>query len=170
MKLHSDLTINGKKYPAGSYIPWYIVYPFFLIHMLLFGLSGFRMAYSDDPPDVAFLYMHGGLAIYVYVGAYVALFGVDRVKWMFINAALGLFGIYAQINLILQLFGKTADQFPWYLHVIPFLYYVLYTFLLYQMVLDVSGARENDARKKVVESSYVVGSVVLYLLIYSVAG
>lgn len=166
MKVHSEITINGKSYPKNSQLAWYMVYPFFLVHMLAFGLSGFFMAYSGDGPDVGFLYAHGGIAIVVYVIFYFALFGLDQVKWMFINAALGLFGIYAQINLILSLFGKRAEQFPWYVHVIPFLYYVLYTFLLYQMVLDVSGARHNESRKKIVEGIYVVGSIGMYTLIY----
>lgn len=166
MKVHSGISINGKNYPKGSFLKWYQVYPFFLIHMLMFGLSGFFMAYADDGPDVTFLYMHGGFAILVYVIFYFALFGVDQVRWMFINAALGLFGIYAQIDLILTLFGKSADQFPWYVHVVPFGYYVLYTFLLYQMVLDVSGARTSETRKKVVEGFYVVGSILIYTLIY----
>lgn len=166
MKVHSEISINGKKYPKGSPLAWYMVYPFFLVHMLAFGLSGFFMAYSSDGPDVGFLYMHGGFAIFVYVIFYFALFGVDQVKWMFINAALGLFGIYAQINLILSVFGKRAEQFPWHVHVVPFLYYVLYTFLLYQMVLDVSGARRNETRKKIVEGFYVVGSLGVYTLIY----
>ena len=65
-----------------------MVYPFFLVHMLAFGLSGFIMAYSSESPDIAFLYAHGGLAIFVYVIFYLALCGVDQVKWMFINAAL----------------------------------------------------------------------------------
>jgi hypothetical protein len=166
MKLHSAVSVNGKKYPSGSELAWYMVYPFFLVHMLAFGLSGFFMAYSSDGPDVSFLYLHGGFAIFVYVVFYFALFGVDQVRWMFINAALGLYGIYAQINLILSLFGKQADQFPWYVHVIPFGYYVLYTFLLYQMVLDLSGARHNESRKKIVEGFYVVGSIVVYTLIW----
>ena len=166
MKLHSEVSVSGRKYPRGSELAWYMVYPFFLLHMLGFGLSGFFMAYSSDGPDIGFLYAHGGFAIFVYLVFYFALFGVDQVKWMFINAALGLFGIYAQINLILSLFDKRADQFPWYVHVIPFLYYVLYTFLIYQMVLDVSGARDNEARKRIVEGFYVVGSIGIYTLIY----
>lgn len=166
MKVHSEIRINGKKYPRGSHLAWYMVYPFFLVHMLAFGLSGFFMAYSSDGPGVGFLYMHGGFAIIVYVIFYFALFGVDQVKWMFINAALGLFGIYAQINLILSIFGKRAEQFPWHVHVVPFLYYVLYTFLLYQMVLDVSGAHRSESRRKIVEGCYVVGSLGVYTLIY----
>jgi len=51
-------------------------------------------------------------------------------------------------------------------HVIPFLYYVLYTFLLYQLVLEVTGARENLQRKKLVEGFYVGISVMVYTAIY----
>lgn len=166
MKLHSDLTVNGKAYQAGDEIPWYFIYPFFGIHMLMFGGSGFFMAYADDGPGLGFLYMHGGFACLVYIVFYLAIFGVDRVRWMFINAALGLFGIYAQIDLLLSWFGKNADDYSVAVHAIPFLYYVLYTFLLYQLVLEVSGANRSEGRRRIVETLYVVGSVVVYGLIY----
>lgn len=170
MKLHSDLKINGKLHRKGTSIPWYNIYPFFLIHMLMFGLSGFFMAYSSNSPDISFLYMHGGFAIFIYTIFYVSIFGVDEVKWMFINSALGLMGIYAQIDLILSLFDRQASDFPASVHVIPFLYYILYTFLLYQMVLDVSGARENPGRKKHAEVFYVAVSVLVYLAVWLIKG
>lgn len=166
MKAHTDIEINGKTYRKGAQFSGYMIYGFFLVHMLAFGLSGFFMAYTDDGPEISFLYMHGGFAIFVYLIFYLAIFGVDEVKWMFINAGLGLFGIYAQINLILALFGKQARDFPWYVHVIPFLYYVLYTFLLYQLVLEMTGARDNPQRKKLVEGFYVGISVLVYTAIY----
>jgi len=168
MKLRTDLKINGKLHRKGSSIAWYSIYPFFLVHMLTFGLSGFFMAYSSDAPGLGFLYMHGGLAIFVYTVFYIAFFGADEVKWMFINSLLGLLGIYAQIDLILSLFGKQASDYPVWVHVIPFLYYILYTFLLYQMVLDISRARDNPGRKKMVEGFYIVASVLVYGVIYLV--
>ena len=85
---------------------------------------------------------------------------------MFINSAHGLLGIYAQIDLILSFFGKQASDFPPSVHVVPFLYYILYTFLLYQMVLDISGARNNPGRKRLVEFFYVIVSVLVYGVIY----
>jgi len=120
----------------------------------------------DDGPEISFLYMHGGFAIFVYLIFYLVIFGLDEVKWMFIKAGLGPFGVYAQINLILALFGKQAEDFPWYVHVIPFLYYVLYTFLLYQLVLELTGARENPQGKRLVEGFYVGISVLVYTAIY----
>ena len=167
MKLHSALTINGKAYPAGSEIAWYKVYPFFLFHMLMFGGSGFVMAYSSggDAEHVGFLYMHGGIAITVYVIFYYAMFGNDEMRWMFINAGLGLLGIRAEISWLLGWFGKSIGDYPWYVHVIPFAYYVLYTFLLRQLVLDVAGARDNPGRKAFVERCYVVVSLAVYLVL-----
>jgi hypothetical protein len=134
--------------------------------MLVFGMSGFYMAYANDGAPVYFLYMHGGFAIVVYTIFYLTIFGPGQVKWMFINASLGLLGIYAQINWLLSLFGKQAGDYPLSVHVIPFLYYILYTFLLYQLILDLSGARNNPQRRRLVENSYITISVLIYGVIY----
>jgi hypothetical protein len=98
MKLRADMTINGQTYARGTDVPWSKVYPFFLLHMLIFGGSGFFMAYATSHPPVPFLYLHGGFAIAIYTVFYLVMFGRDEVKWMFINAGLGLLGIYAQID------------------------------------------------------------------------
>ena len=165
MKLHSEITINGKVYPKGSEIPGTSIYPFFLVHMLMFGGSGFLMAYGGNGAPVGFLYAHGGFAILVYLAFYFALFGKDEVKWMAINAALGLLGIRAEIGWLLSWFGKRIGDFPWYVHVIPFAYYILYTFLLRQAVLDVTRVREDPARRAWVEKVYVAASLAVYLLL-----
>ena len=164
MKLRSGMTINNKFYPKGSIIPWYTIYPFFMIHMLAFGGSGFFLAYGNDL-DVFFLYMHGGIAIFVYIIFYFAIFGVDQVRWMFTNAALGLLGIYSEIDWILSLFNKHVEDFAWYVHVIPFLYYILYTFLLRQAVIDISGSRNDAARMKLINFAYVGISLLFYLFL-----
>jgi hypothetical protein len=162
MELQGSLTINGKKHEKGDFIAWYKIYPFFLLHMGAFGLSGFFMAYAEEGPPLFFLYLHGGFACLVYLVFYVAIFGVDRVRWMFINAMLGLFGIYAQIDLILSWFGKEASDYSLAVHFIPFFYYVLYTFLLHQMVLDIFKARSDPDRRRRVDLAYIVISLVVY--------
>lgn len=162
MELQGSLKINGKQYRKGDTIAWYQVYPFFLLHMGAFGFSGFFMAYADDGPPLFFLYLHGGFACLVYLLFYVAIFGVDRVRWMFINAFLGLFGIYAQIDWILSWFDKQASDYSWAVHFIPFFYYVLYTFLLHQMVLDIFRARSDPQRRRRVDFAYIVISLVVY--------
>jgi uncharacterized membrane protein len=89
-RLHGELKIGDRVYRRGETVPWKVIYPFFLVHMLMFGASGFFMAYNDEPAPVGFLFMHGGLAIFVYMAFYFTIFGRDEVKWMLINAALGV--------------------------------------------------------------------------------
>jgi hypothetical protein len=164
MKLRADLTINGKPYKKGDEIPGWTIYGFFGIHMLMFGASGFFMAYSSSRPDVLFLYIHGGIAILVYTIFYLVIFGLDEVKWMFINASLGILAIYSQIDWLLSLFDRRLGDFPLHVHVIPFLYFILYTFLLRQAVLDLTSSREDDNKKRKVEYGYITTSVAVYLL------
>lgn len=166
MKLNGSISINGQTYPKGADVPWYMVYPFFLLHMLMFGGSGFLMAYGNKPAPLFFLYVHGGLAIAVYTLFYLTIFGLDEVKWMFINAGLGLLGIYSQIGWLLSFFGKRIGDYPVYVHVIPFLYFVLYTFLLRHAILDITQSREDAQRKKSVEYIYIAASVAIYMISY----
>ena len=168
MRLHGSITVNGRPYSAGDEIPGLFVYPFFLVHMLAFGLSGFLLAYSDAP--VEFVFMHGGIAILVYTIFYLAIFGRDEVKWMFINAGLGIFGLVSQIDWILSLFGKHVGDFRWYVHVVPFLYFVLYTFLIRHALLDLLGARDDDAKRARVEYGYIGASVAFYLAAHLLEG
>ena len=170
MKLRSDITVNGRLHRKGEPAPMYFIYPFFLFHMGMFGLSGFVMAYAAPDIELAFLYLHGGIAIVVYLVFYLAIFGLDQVRWMFINAALGLLGIRAEIDYILGWFGKSIDDYPKAVHVTPFLYYILYTFLLRQLLLDVTRSRDNPARKRVVEMLYVAVSLLVYGALWAMRG
>ena len=142
------------------------IYLFFLIHMLAFGGSGFYMAYADDGPDIGFLYMHGGIAILVYTIFYIVIFGLDEVMWIVINALLGIYGVLAQIDWLLARFGRNIDDYPAQVHVIPFIYYILYTFLLRRAVLDFSGALDNPRRKRIAETAYVLLSGGAYTAIH----
>ncbi len=166
MRLQGEITINGKKYAKGSEVPWYTIYPFFLVHMLAFGGSGFLMAYSNQGAPLGFLYLHGGFAILIYTAFYFTMFGRDEVKWMFINAGLGVLGIYGQMGWLLAKFGKRIGDYPLSRSLIPFLYFVLYTFLLRHALLDLFAARDDEDRKQKVEYAYIVVSVLVSLLLY----
>lgn len=130
MKLHAGLTINGVAYEAGSEVSGWKVYPFFLLHMLMFGGSGFFMAYGGEDVPLIMLFGHGGLALAIYTIFYFCIFGTEQVKWMFINAGLGAVGIYTQMGWLLEIFGRRIEAYPLQRHIIPFVYYVFYTFLL----------------------------------------
>ena len=162
MKIQGNISINNITYAKGTEIPWYKIYPFFLAHMLIFGGSGFFMAYARNGPPVLFLYLHGGFAITVYSVFYLTIFGRDEVRWMFLDALLGLLGIYSQIGWLLSFFGKEIGDYPYYVHVIPFLYFVLYTFLLRHAVMDITQARDDPQRTKLVQNCYIALSVAVY--------
>jgi len=164
--LQGNIKISGRTYKKGDSVSWLSIYPFFLLHMAMFGGSGFALAYFSDDTPVLFLYAHGGIAVAAYLIFYKTIFGFDEVKWMLINSLLGLYGIYVDIDNILSQFGRTADDYPIYIHVIPFLYYILYTFLIRQALLDLTNSRENKERKKIVEYSYIAISVLIYTYIY----
>lgn len=168
MKLKSSVEINGKQYNPGENISGLAIYPFFLLHMLMFGGSGFLMAYgaNDNPAPLLFIYFHGGLAIVVYVIFYLSIFGADEVKWMFINAGLGFAGIYTQMGWILRQFGKDISTYPLYIHLTPFLYFVLYTFLIRQALIDLFRVRDNPQRLHRLNQIYVYGSAGFYLASY----
>jgi hypothetical protein len=151
MKTHGNILLGNKFYPKGTEIPWYKVYPIFLAHMLVFGGSGFYLAYGTSRPPLLFLYLHGGFAITIYTALYLVIFGLDEVKWMFINASLGIIGIYSQIGWILSLFGKKIVDYPLYVHVVPFLYFVLYTFLIRHAVVDITQSRDNPTRRSIID-------------------
>lgn len=166
MKRGDHVKSKMSEHSRKSGIPGYFIYPFFMVHMLMFGLSGFLMAYATENPPLAFIYAHGGIAIFVYIVFYLVFFGFDEVKWMFINAGLGALGIYTQIGWMLSLFGKNISDYPKYVHATPFLYFVLYTFLWRHALLDLFKARDDEARKKQLETVYIFGSVAVYLTTY----
>jgi|GEM_PF-488858 len=166
VKIEGDITMDGRTYTRSTGVSWSSIYPFFLLHMLMFGYGGFCMAYGDKGPGLLFLYAHSGIAIFVYTIFYISIFGVDEVKWMFINAWLGLLGIYSQIDWLLSFIGKKASDYPFYVHVIPFLYFILYTFLVRHAVVDLLKAREDPVKRKRVEHAYVAISAAIYIISY----
>jgi hypothetical protein len=168
MRLHGSMTVNGRAYSAGDEIAGTFVYPFFLIHMLAFGLAGFVLAYSGAPIEIVF--MHGGIAIAVYVVFYLVIFGRDEVKWMFINAGLGLFGIASQIDWLLSLFGKHVSDYPPYVHIVPFMYFVLYTFLIRHAVMDLLGITDDDTRRSRAEYGYIGVSLAVFAVAHLLEG
>lgn len=151
--------------PDGATRPWMpmpFIYGFFGLHMLGFGLSTFFMAYSDSVNDPESLFMFGGFSLSVYMVFYLVIFGLDQIKWMLINAGLGILGIYSQLGWLLARFGKNVDDYPWTIHALPVLYYVMYTFLLRQFLIDVTRSRDKPGRLRLANNVYVAGSLLVY--------
>jgi hypothetical protein len=69
----TDASGNATKTKASTEaFPKAFVYPFFLFHMAMFGVSGFWIFYGLQ--DAAFGFMHGGIAIIVYLVFYLVIF------------------------------------------------------------------------------------------------
>jgi len=109
-------------------------FPFFLIHMGIFGSSGFFLAYSETPYMMCL--MHGGIAIFVYIVFYLSIFGLDKIIWMIINAIISIIQIKFIIIFIVNFFitDFSFENYPLYRHIIPGIYIVLYIFLLRQFI------------------------------------
>ncbi len=138
------------------------IYGFFLFHMFVFGSAGFFMSYGQNP-DLGFNFLFSGFAIFVYIIFYLIFFGLDEIWWLFINSALGILGILAQLDWMLALFGADMTNYPVQAHIIPAIYYVLYTFLLRRAVLHIFRAEEGSRRKRIIEGIYVAGSLLVYI-------
>ncbi|NNE56611.1 MAG: hypothetical protein HKN36_00755 [Hellea sp.] len=141
----------------------YFVYGFFLVHMLAFGSAGFFMSYGSDAPAPAFNYLFSGFAISIYLIFYLVIFGLDDIGWLLINSALGVLGVLAQLDWILAAFGTGTSSYPWTAHIIPGIYYVLYTFLLRRMILHIFRVRDGTRKKTIVDGIYVAGSLLVYV-------
>ena len=165
VRLHDYLTINGKTYRKGQSVPWFKIYPFFLVHIPIFGLPVFGGAYLPTTfvlESVIFYHLLGSFAVFIYVIFYEAMFGRDAVKWMFIDGLLGIVGIYSVVGALLNLIDRDIHNYPLYRHVLPFVFYVLYVFLLRQAFLDITKSREDNARRQIAEFFYVGISLITY--------
>ncbi|MCF7835225.1 hypothetical protein K9M48_04215 [Candidatus Gracilibacteria bacterium] len=112
------------------------IYIFFTIHVFGFGAAGFLLSYGEE--DLSSTFAMGGFAIFVYLVFYFVIFGWEDIKRMFINALIGIFGIYAWMGDILSLFDKNIDNFSRQYHIVPGVFFVIYTFLLRHALIDLS--------------------------------
>jgi hypothetical protein len=71
---------------------------------------------------------------------------------------------------MLSFFGRHVSDYPWNVHVIPCLYFILYTFLIRHALLDATGARDDDERRTKVEYAFIGGSLAFYLLTHILEG
>lgn len=158
--------MSGQPYIESPGAQKDFLYPFFLFHMGIFGGISFYQAYFSSEPSFSIIYLFGGFGIYVYIFFYKLIFGREAVRWMFINAGLGIWGIYNELDLLLGFSGRSLGDYSVAWHLVPFTYYVLYTFLLRQAVIDLCGARNDKARRRRVEHAYIAISLLVYTALY----
>ena len=160
MRIYGSLIVGERLYMPGDEVGWYAVYPFMLFHMAGFGSILYLCAYGGGKPQYEPLFLVGILAVVVYLWFYFTIFGPDEVKWLLINAALSVLGIFSQIAWLMSaVFSKKIDELPWYVHIVPFFMFVLFTFLVRQAFTDLLRARENPVRRRIADILHVVVSV-----------
>jgi hypothetical protein len=163
VKLHCEFThLNGKTYLPGDDVPWVYIYPFFLFQMLGFGGPTFYFAYAGDGSDAMIGLAVALISTPIYLIFYRGIFGREEVRWIFINGALGILGIAAEVRWLLSLAGKQFDDYPWIAHIGPFMFYMMCTFLLRHAALDLLDARSKPELTASVERHYVLVSLLVY--------
>lgn len=153
------MPINRSKISGASPNLFYL---FFLVHMAIFGIGCLYLSYSDGGKNSINALLFSILPIYVYVKFYIALFDLDDIRWLFINSALGFFGIFAQLDFILSLFDATVDDYRGYVHIAPFTYFILYTFLIRHALLDFIASRFDKNKQRLIENAYIAISIIFY--------
>ncbi|MFZ2151459.1 MAG: hypothetical protein WAU85_05440 [Candidatus Absconditicoccaceae bacterium] len=68
---------------------------------------------------------------------YFLAFGRDKIKRMFITSLIGISSIYSQLSNILKYFDKNINEFSWIYHIIPGIYFILFSFLLRRALVDI---------------------------------
>lgn len=151
--------------PIQSLREWLFIYGFFLVHMGVFGTVGFVMAYGSGFTLFDNM-LFSGFAIFVYIIFYLVIFGLDEMFWLFTNSVLGILGIFAQLDWMLDWFGVRFESFPMVSHIIPAIYYILYTFLLRRALMHIFRAWPGTRRKRIFDMIYILGSLLLYLPVF----
>jgi len=133
----------------------------YMFPTFLAGFFAFLLAYSERPGHVAVV---PGLFILFFIPSYLRYYGIDEVRWMLINGALSVFAMYSDVGWFLSyfFFGTSVSDYHWYVHIVPFTYIVIFTFLLRQWLIDLFDAREDEKRKELVGRYYAWGSFVLH--------
>ena len=156
------MRLQIKKFPI-----WFF-FPFFIAHAVLFGLVVLLFAYAQysSAMGLVILFIWGFLGVLCYLMVYSALFGLDSFKWIVSNTALALFGFSAELHLLIDWFNVETANIAWYRNMLPYAYYVMYTFWFRQLVLAAFGAREDTSKGERVSNYFLVVCLLIYLLMY----
>ena len=74
---------------------------------------------------------------------------------MFLNALFGLLRKGVQVGWLLSLFDRDSSTCPLSVYVTPFLFFLLYSFLMRRAVLDLINSLDDPARRKTMKKRYI---------------
>jgi hypothetical protein len=155
------------KNPVTTISPIFF-YIFFLFHSWIFAISWFMIFYTGQMPLFGFL--HWWIAIFVYLSLYSAVFWKEEIRNMLIGALIWALQIYSWLELIWSSlinetwYYKTFASMPLYYHIVPGLYFIMYTFLLKNAMIDLIWARNNPERSNIANWTFYIISLLFFLL------
>lgn len=134
--------------------PWFI-YIFLVLHGAVFTSVSFYLIYwADKSEDPYFGYIWGGIGAIVYSIIYFGLFAKEKLLWAFINGTIAFFQILSIRKS--NSFFEELESLPWYTHIVPIIYFVLYTFLLRHICLKISSAISPKFGIKIGNTGFVL--------------
>ena len=168
MKIHGSINIFDKEYNKGDDVPWYYIYPALYLLIVFFGVGSIWLAYGEVLKSEEGLLFFRVLLLSIFAVSYYIIFGIDEFKWIFINIFLGTVGILGEYEVIGYFFGLDISEYSLSINIFPFLFYVLFIFLLRQTFIDIAGARENPKRKKYVEIGFILVFICVYVFYFTI--
>lgn len=166
LRLRYDIQYGKAFYPAGTRLSPLIVYPTIFLQICLFGAFCFGFAYAGKWPNMGGLVIIGGFGIMFFALFYIALFGLAEIGWMFLNGAIGVLGILSQIDVVLSWFGKSAADFGFDAHLFPVIYWIMASFVLWQLVLDITRSSEDPVRRWWANLAFSLSSLAVYAALW----
>lgn len=166
LRLRYDIRYGKDFYRAGTQLSPLIVYPTIFLQIFLFGAFCFGFAYAGKWPNMGGLVIIGGFGIMFFALFYSALFSLAEIGWMFLNGAIGVLGILSQIDVVLSWFGKSAGDFGFDAHLFPVIYWIMASFVLWQLVLDITRSREDPVRRWWANLAFSLSSLALYAALW----
>ncbi|MFZ2718309.1 MAG: hypothetical protein WAZ12_00735 [Candidatus Absconditicoccaceae bacterium] len=125
----------NKLHRKNNYITSYKFYILISILIIIFSSLGFYLTYFENKLIIS--YIMSSLYILFFLMFYFLAFGRDKIKRMFITSLIGISSIYSQLSNILKYFDKNINEFSWIYHIIPGIYFILFSFLLRRALVDI---------------------------------
>lgn len=165
MKIYRTFDFGDDVFYKGQEVAWYNIYPSMVITFGVWFFVTIGIAYNSEEP-IPMVYYFGGSWAVLFSYFSFCMFGPEALKWLFINIALGSIGVFVQIGWYLAYFGKSFSDYPFGIHAIIALLYILGAFLIRNLFIDMVKAREIKSRQKIADNLYIYLVLLIDVVFY----
>ncbi|EKE29455.1 MAG: hypothetical protein ACD_2C00172G0003 [uncultured bacterium (gcode 4)] len=143
-------------------------YPILVPHVLIFGFTWFMLFYSHQRPAMGFLIWL--ITTISYLIVYVQLFGKEQIRDMLIGGLIWVIQVYGWLEILAAKAidwtkeFKTFDSMPMYYHLIPATYFIMWTFLVKNVIIDLIWARNNPEKMNLTYKLFYAISLLIFIL------